>query len=263
MVYKYITDYYENYDEDSRLLSRHGQPEFLTTVKYVEQHLFQGARIIEIGAATGRYSHYFARQGYRVDAVELTPHNIEVFKKNTLPEENVTVTEGNACDLSFIPSDTYDITLLLGPMYHLFTAEEEKKAMSEAIRVTKKGGIIFSAYCMNDSVVLQFCFMKGMINIEPYKSLVDPVTFKCGSNPAALFVMHTKAEIDKLMEEFDMERIAFVGTDMFARYPDMQRTIDEMDDGTFEIYMRYHFSVCEREDLVGASNHTLDIFKKL
>ena len=75
--------------------------------------------------------------------------------------------------------------------------------------------------------------------------------------------MHTKAEIDKLMSGFNTERIAFVGTDMVSCYPDMQRTLEAMDDQTFETYMRYHFSICEREDLVGFSTHTLDIFKKL
>ena len=56
MSNEYLINYYTNYDEDGRLLSRHGQPEFLTTVKYIEKHLFNGAKIIEIGAATGRYS---------------------------------------------------------------------------------------------------------------------------------------------------------------------------------------------------------------
>lgn len=263
MTNEYLINYYAVYDEEGRLLSRHGRPEFLTTVKYVEKFLFEGGRILEIGAATGRYSHYFAQKGYEVDAVELIPSNIEKFKNNTMPGERVTITEGNACDLSFIQSDKYDITLILGPLYHLCTHEDEKKALSEAIRVTKKGGTVFAAYCMNDPVVIQFCFLKGFINDPHYKNLIDPETFKLSSNPEDLFVMHTKAEIDDLMSDFNTERLAFVGTDMVAHYPDMQRTIDEMDDETFEEYMKYHFSICEREDLVGFSNHTLDIFRKL
>lgn len=30
----------------------------------------------------------------------------------------------------------------------------------------------------------------------------------------------------------------------------------------YEMYLRYHFAVCERPDLVGASNHFLDVFQK-
>ena len=42
----------------------------------------------------------------------------------------------------------------------------------------------------------------------------------------------------------------------------IKATVDEMDDETFDIYMRYHLSICERSDMVGATNHILDIFRK-
>ena len=87
----YLVDYYNTHDEDVRLLSKHGRVEFLTTVKYIEQYLKDGMKIIEIGAATGRYSHYFAQKGFELDAVELIEHNIEVFKTKTLPDENVRI----------------------------------------------------------------------------------------------------------------------------------------------------------------------------
>lgn len=72
--------------------------------------------IIKIGAGTGRYSHALARQGYTVDAVELVPHNIEIFRQNTQPGETITITQGNAMDLAPFPDSQYDITLLLGPL---------------------------------------------------------------------------------------------------------------------------------------------------
>lgn len=84
---------------------------------------------MEIGAGTGRYSHALAQKGYRVDAVELVEHNIEIFKQNTIEGEPVTIKQGNAIDLSDFESDTYDITLLLGPMYHLFTKEDQLKSL--------------------------------------------------------------------------------------------------------------------------------------
>ena len=59
----YLQAYYETHDEDGRLLSRTGQIEFLTTMRYIEKYLKPGMRILEIGAATGRYSHTLARMG--------------------------------------------------------------------------------------------------------------------------------------------------------------------------------------------------------
>ena len=116
----YIIDYYNNYDEDSRLSPRHGTVEFLTTIRYIEKYIKPGSRVLEIGAGTGRYSHALARLGYTVDAVELVPHNIEVFCRHMLPAEHITITQGNALDLSAFSDNQYDITLLLGPLYHLY-----------------------------------------------------------------------------------------------------------------------------------------------
>ena len=157
-TFKALTEYYSNYDEDGRLRTKHGMVEYLTTMRYVERYLKPGMRVLEIGAGTGRYSHELARMGYAVDAVELVQHNIDIFCRNTLERENVTIRQGNAKDLFMFADGTYDITLLLGPMYHLYTVEEQKQALGEAIRVTKRGGIIFAAYCGNDATMVQYCF---------------------------------------------------------------------------------------------------------
>ena len=259
-VLKVLSEYYGSYDEDNRLCSQHGSVELLTTMRYVEKYLQPGMRVLEIGAATGRYSHALARQGYKVDAVELVQHNIDIFKDNILPGEDVRIFHGNAKNLDMLGDNTYDITLLLGPMYHLFTVPEQLEALSEAIRVTKKGGVIFAAYCGNEATMVQYCFGRGMIKEQRYRDLVDPVTFKASSDPAELFELYRKEDIDKLMAVFPVTRLHYVGTDMATNY--MRQAIDEMDDELFGLYLRYHFAICERSDLVGASHHILDIFRK-
>ena len=47
---------------------------------------------------------------------------------------------------------------------------------------------------------------------------------------------------------------------MFTQY--MCEEVDVMDEETFALYLRYHFTICERADLVGASHHSLDILQK-
>ncbi len=256
-----LTKFYSGYDEDGRLGSRHGQVEFLTTMRYVEKYIKPGMRILEIGAATGQYSHTLARQGYRVDAVELVQHNIDIFRRNTQPGEDVTIRQGDARDLGFLEDEAYDMTLLLGPMYHLFAVEDQLRALSEAIRVTKRGGVVLAAYCGNDATILQFCFGRGMLKQERYRALVDPVTFRAASDPAELFELYRREDIDSLMEHFSVRRLHYVGTDMATNY--MREVIDAMDDEFFDTYLRYHFSVCERGDMVGISHHILDVFRKV
>lgn len=253
-----IQNFYASYDEEARLLSRHGSVEFLTTARYIEKYLKPGMRILEIGTGTGRYAHYFARQGYEVDGIDLVESNLEKFRENTLPGEKVTVRQGDAVHLDGVESDQYDITLLLGPMYHLYEDGEKLSALSEAIRVTKKGGIVFAAYCQNESVVIQFCFQRGMI--KSYSGMIDPETFQCLSEPSEVFELYRKEQIDELMSHFPVTRLHYVGTDMATNY--MRDCVDSMDDETFALYLKYHFVICERADCVGTSHHSLDIFRK-
>lgn len=260
-TFKALTEFYSNYDEEGRLLSKHGQVEFLTTMRYIEKYLRPGMRVLEIGAATGRYSHSLARRGYQVDAVELVQHNIDIFNTLTQVGEDVTIRQGNAMDLSFFGEDTFDMTLLLGPMYHLYSQEDQLKALREAIRVTRKGGIVMAAYCGNDATMVQYCFGRGMLREKRYQDLVDYDTFKASSDPAELFELYRMEDVDALMTNFSTERLHFVGTDMATNY--MRSVIDEMDDEFFRLYLKYHFTICERSDMVGVSHHFLDVFRKL
>jgi Dimethyladenosine transferase (rRNA methylation) len=260
----YIQDYYENYDEDGRLFSRHGQVEFLTTMRYIEKYLSSGARVLEIGAGTGRYSHALAQKGFAVDAVELVLHNIEIFNSKTMPSEKISIRQGDARDLSGFDDDMYDLTLVLGPLYNVFTVEDKRQIIAEALRVTKPSGVVFAAYCIADASILNYGFRKGNIFslMEPNDAFgVKMPGYKPWSAPKAVFEIVRKEDIDELMSDFAVERLHFVGVDLVMQM--MRDTIDEMDDETFASYLDYHFFLCERADMAGLTCHGLDIFRKI
>ncbi len=271
---EYLNEFYNSHEEQNRLGSKHGSVEFLTTMRYIDRYLKPGMRIIEIGAGPGRYSHALARRGFSVDAVELIECNIELFKADTEPGEDVRITQGNACDLSGFSDNTYDITLLLGPMYHICTGTlttpeaeraalqaQKKAALSEALRVTKPGGIVFVAYCIADASILNHGFKDGHIFELIEKHMVDTETFKAYSGAADLFELHRKEDIDALMSGFNVEHLHYVATDLYTNH--MSDDIDAMDDRMFELYLKYHYTICERSDMVGLTNHSLDVFRKL
>lgn len=255
-----LNAYYSARNEDERFDSRHNSVEFLTTLDYIDRYRKPGDRILEIGAGSGRYSHALARKGHRVDAVELIPRNIELFRENTREGEDVTVREGNAVDLSFCGDGIFDMTLLLGPMYHLFTREEQEKALSEACRVTKPGGLIYVSYCMNEGTVIRFGFGQGKLRECLDKGMIDPVTFQCFSEPEDLFVLWRREDIFALTASLPARRLHFVGTDMYTNY--FREMVDGMSEEDFALWLAYHRAICEREDLVGLSFHTLDILRK-
>ena len=258
----YLNEFYSHYDEDGRLSKKHGSVEFLTTMRYIGKYIKPGDRVLEVGAGTGRYSHALARQGYAVDAVELIGHNIDVFQNNTQPGENISITQGNALDLSAFSDNTYDITLLLGPLYHLYTKEDKRQALREAIRVTRPGGVIFAAYVISDGCLLDEGFLRGNINVAEYvkTGLLDRETFAAKSEPKDLFELVRKEDVDELMRDFPTTRLHYVASDGCALL--LRYAIDAMDDETFRLYLDYHFATCERADLLGITSHALDVFRK-
>ena len=137
-----LIEYYNKFNEDKRLNTKHGQIEFLTAMKYLHNYLKPGDKILDVGAGTGRYSITLYNEGYNITAVELVKHNLRVLQKN---EPNIKAYQGNATNLKF-DNNSFDIVLLFGPMYHLISEEDKIKALNEAKRVTKK--YIFISYCM-------------------------------------------------------------------------------------------------------------------
>lgn len=259
-LFHLLNDFYQNSDEDVRLLSQSGRLEYETTMHYLAKGLAPGMRILEIGAGTGRYSHALARMGYAVEAMEYLPHHIAIFQKNTQPGEQVHIRQGTATDLSCYADNAFDRTLLLGPMYHLFDEGDAKKALSEAVRVTRPGGRIFVAYCQSDAAIVNYAFKKGNVKQLVSDGRLDPVTFTVRYRPEDVFCLRLKRDAERLAEALDVTRLHYIGTDMATEY--MAEEVNAMDEETFTLYLRYHFTICERADLVGASHHSLDILQK-
>ena len=257
----YLEEYYNSYNEEGRLLSRHGQVEYRTTMKYIEACLegIPEPSILEVGAGTGRYSVTLAKRGLHVTAVELVEHNLEVLRSKLDGTEPIRTMQGNALELSVFPDRSFDLTLVLGPMYHLYTKEEKERALSEAVRVTKPGGYLLVAYCMNDPTVIQYVF--GMNHLHEVMELnMLTADWHCVSEPKDVFELVRTEEIAELDAALPVKRIRLVATDGATNYK--REYIDAMDDATFEKWMEYHFAICERQDLIGASHHTLDILRK-
>lgn len=253
-----VVNYYNNYNEDGRLMRKNRMPEYLTTMRYIEKYLTEGSRVLEIGAGTGRYSLALADKGYAVDAVELVAHNIEIMKDKVKDSHNINIYEGNACDLGFLKSNSYDIVLLLGPMYHLFNDADKHMAISEAIRVAKKKGIIFASYCNNDTLIYKMFYKKKILSCLD-RGLIDE-NYHAISSPDMVFELYRKPDIDNLMKDFNVTRLHFVGVDMLSYL--YSNKLERLNKRELDEYMKFLSVICEREDLVGFSIHMLDIFRK-
>ena len=253
-----LEKYYNKFNEEKRLNSRHGTVEYVVSMKYIHEFLkeFENPKVLDIGAGTGRYSVALANEGYDVTALELVKYNLGILKSK---KSTVKAFQGTALNLKRFEDNSFDLTLLFGPMYHLFTFEDKVRALKEAKRVTKPGGVILVAYVMNEYAVMVHGFKDKNILQSIKEGKLDE-DFHCISEPEDLYDYVRIEDIDRINEAAEIERIKIIAPDGAANY--MRRILNAMEDEEFEQFIRYQISVAERMDLIGASAHTVDILRK-
>jgi SAM-dependent methyltransferase len=134
--------YRDRYVEDDRLSrSGHGQLEFLRTQELLRRLLpVPPATILDVGGATGVHARWLAADGYSVTLVDPVVEHVE--KAAAIGTFGAVVGDARQLDQE---EDSVDVTLLLGPLYHLVEAADRARALAEAARVTRSGGVVVAA----------------------------------------------------------------------------------------------------------------------
>lgn len=247
---KELIEYYNKHNEDKRLKTKHANIEFITAMKYIHEYIKEGYSILDVGAGTGAYSIPLRNEGYEVTAVELVKQNLKYMEK-----ANINCYQGSAVNLSKFKDNSFDIVLLFGPMYHLLSMDEKIKALEEAKRVSKK--YIFISYCMNEFALIYHGFMEGYIK-EDIKNIDD--NFKILKDNDNLYSYVRLEDINYLKDKCNLKRVKIINQDGPTEY--IKKNVNNMDDETYDLFIKYHLSTCERPELLGAGRHILDILEK-
>lgn len=269
--------HYNKFNEDKRLTRRHGQVEYITTMQYIHKYIeaLQGEnakdttlRILDIGAGTGRYAVELAKEGHDVTAVEYVKYNLGRLKQNANVAKKecqeagkeflLQAYQGDARKLKRFAEDTFDLTLLFGPMYHLYSFEDKLQALTEAKRVTKPGGYILVAYLMNEYGVLTYGFKEGNAIACIEDGRLDE-NFHCRSTEKDLYDYVRLEDMKELRDAAGLEHVQTISADGPADY--MRRELNAMSEEMFAKFIEYHLSTCERPELLGAGAHTVDILR--
>src|SRR5688572_13148787 len=142
-----IAEYYHQAPEEHRLQQGAFVLEEVRTRELIERHAPRPpATVLDVGGAAGAYAAWLTSAGYEVHLVDAVPRLVNEARRRsaTLPRPIASCEVGDARALSF-PTASADMVLLLGPLYHLTTAEDRARALGESARVLNSGGVLFAA----------------------------------------------------------------------------------------------------------------------
>jgi ubiquinone/menaquinone biosynthesis C-methylase UbiE len=202
-----VSAYYEQFAEESRLDSGPARLEFERTKELLTRVLPKPpASIVDVGGAAGAYSAWLAGRGYEAHLVDASPRLVERARQLNArlekPISSLTVAEARRLP----QADGFaTAVLLMGPLYHLPSAEDRKAALLEALRVIKPAGVVVVAA------------------ISRYASALDGLARRLADDPA--FVKIRDQDLRDGQHRNDTGRPGYFTTAYFHRPEDLRAEV--------------------------------------
>jgi SAM-dependent methyltransferase len=252
-------------DNEDQRLERH-QLEYELTWRYLDKYLPPEGSILEIGAATGRYTIELAKRGYKVTAVDMSEKLLEICQRrltNAGLEERASFILADARDLSPVEGRHYDALLLMGPLYHLVVEADRQTALRESYQHLKDGGVIFSAFISRFGI-----WGDVMKNIPEWIERQDEVRsiLERGRDPEEKKDFNfrgyfaTVPEINPLHEEIGFETLALAGVEPAISADD--ESYNRLEGEQRQLWLDLFYELSIEESIMGASRHLLYVGRK-
>jgi SAM-dependent methyltransferase len=255
-----IRAYYETGEELGRLERGYWRLEFARTKELLLRYLPPPpARVLDVGGGPGVYAEWLADAGYDVKLLDVTP--LHVRKARQRGAGRFVAEEGDARALAE-PDRSYDVVLLLGPLYHLLERGDRVGALTEARRVLRPRGLLAAAAISRFGSLLDG-FLRGRLDEMGWK-LVERALADGRHLPdpdRALFTtayFHLPEELEAEIEEARFGLLGLFGIEG----PTWLRAEALDDEGGLETAMRVAGAVEQERTIIGASAHLLAIARR-
>lgn len=245
---------YKLFNEESRLKSRTGQVEKITTQREIDKLINANSKVLDIGAGTGVYTIHLATKVKEVTAFEPSSSNFKTLEIKAKEFSNIKAYNKSSFDLEDLEDNYFDMVLIFGPMYHLSNEKDRKDVLKEAKRVCKDGGYILISFINHDMVLISES-INYSLNIFSGPSY-DSKKQRLIDRPFVFFKLN---EAKQMIEDEDIEIKEIIASDGFAEV--LSKPLDEMTEESFENYLDWHLSHCKYPETLGATNHLLFVCK--
>jgi S-adenosylmethionine-dependent methyltransferase len=261
-----IAEYYSKnpQSEHERLVDH--QLEFDLTWRLLDDYLLPHGKILEVGAATGRYTLGLAQRGYSVTAVDLSPACLKECKTNLTKagfSGKVQYIVSDARTLAEITDRDFDAVLLMGPLYHLVEENDRLIALKEAFTRLRLGGVIFSAFISRYGIWGDL--LKNIPEWIDFQEEVRSVLTKGRDHddwPRGGFRAYFAevSEIAPLHEAVGFETIKVVGVEPGISADD--ESYNKLEGQRRKLFLDLFYEISAEPSIVGASRHLMYIGRK-
>ncbi|PEQ96133.1 methyltransferase type 11 [Bacillus sp. AFS006103] len=256
-----VEEWYDTKYDEWKRLERH-KIEFDITKKYLDEYL-QGdhLEVFDIGGGPGRYSLYLAEKGHKVSLLDLSKQNIVVAKEKSL-ERGITLESyihGNALELENF-NRTFDVILLMGPLYHLTKESDRRIAVEGALRLLKPNGIIVTAFISNYAPLQNY-----LSDVSPIDSVSEILEYLESEKDKTLEGFTTAyftdfKEAKNFMKSFELTELVFAGVENVLRCK--EKEINSLEESEYKKWLEIGYHLSRDENVIGTSQHFLYIGRK-
>jgi len=248
----------------------HHRTEFAVTLRALKDYLPDfPAEVLDVGGGPGRYSIALANLGYRVSLLDLSEGCLQLAKQKA-QEAGVSFAEcllGNATNLRRFSDSSFDVVLLMGPLYHLLDLDSREQAVKETHRILKKNGLVFATF------ITRYAPLRWSAKNEPEwlsqgKELLETGVWRPSATgiPSKARVGFTSsyfahpAEIRPLMKRNGFEDLDLIGCE--GAISMIEEKINELKGDEFDSWVDLNYRLGKDMSLHGAAEHLLYIGRK-
>ena len=241
--------------------------EMEVTLRWLARVARAGDVVAEIGVGGGHYTEFLARRGCRLHLVDISSRLLdavqEKLRRAGLDGQIVGRHQVSGVNLEAMPSESVDVALLMGPLYHLQTLAERLGSVEESARILKPSGTLYAtginrlAY-FRDLLRMKFAPVSQRVAFH-HQYLHDGNVNPEQAPPLGYGHLSTASEFLKLFED-RFEKMAFLGVESFTAA--WQEIFGHLPAAEKEVWLDLVEDTCQTPEGIGQSDHFLFVGRK-